>query len=273
MGGSQGARYEYSPLASRLSLIGRPPLLCMPILALTGLHVPLASTQSFARLTPQTPIGIMDPQGGGAARDSIGAKFYTTTDVRALDVIGWNVNSPAVSFAEPSSVNLISPPQLAQIPQGAPITFTWDASGFNNVSVNIASGSEWDEVHGVFQFYQLPAETLSAVLTSANALPAGEYVWTVTSSTACCSTYSEDRRFTILSSITPCGPADLGQQGGAPGPDGLLDSNDFVVFNNFFFASDPRADLGSQGGVVGSDGQFDSNDFVAFITLFFAGCP
>jgi hypothetical protein len=71
----------------------------------------------------------------------------------------------------------------------------------------------------------------------------------------------------------PCGPADLAQQGGLPGADGVLDNNDFVIFIDKFFAHDPLADKGIQGGIPGSDGVFDNNDFVIFIDQFFAGCP
>ncbi|HYD01935.1 MAG TPA: GC-type dockerin domain-anchored protein, partial [Phycisphaerales bacterium] len=66
--------------------------------------------------------------------------------------------------------------------------------------------------------------------------------------------------------------ADLGRQGGEPGSDGVLDNNDFIVFINYFFTSNPLADVGSPGGVDASDGSFDNNDFVVFIDQFFAGC-
>ncbi|MDP1661524.1 MAG: GC-type dockerin domain-anchored protein [Phycisphaerales bacterium] len=72
--------------------------------------------------------------------------------------------------------------------------------------------------------------------------------------------------------LPPCGPADIGRPGGLFGPDGLLNNNDFIVYIDRFFASDPRADIGVQGGVPGSDGAWDNNDFVVFIEQFFAGC-
>ena len=72
--------------------------------------------------------------------------------------------------------------------------------------------------------------------------------------------------------IAPCGPADLGVQGGLNGSDGLLDNNDFIAFINYFFNSSPLADLGVQGGLPGQDSLFDNNDFIAFIDFFFAGC-
>ncbi|MFT3684371.1 MAG: hypothetical protein QM783_05490 [Phycisphaerales bacterium] len=43
-----------------------------------------------------------------------------------------------------------------------------------------------------------------------------------------------------MSGPTGCNPADLGSQGGMPGPDHALDNNDFIVFINFFFTHDSR---------------------------------
>ncbi|HZW07589.1 MAG TPA: GC-type dockerin domain-anchored protein, partial [Phycisphaerales bacterium] len=73
---------------------------------------------------------------------------------------------------------------------------------------------------------------------------------------------------------SPCGPADMGAQGGVAAPcgDGVLDNNDFVVFIDRFFAGDPVADQGSQGGEPGADGEHNNNDFVVFIAHFFGGC-
>jgi hypothetical protein len=78
--------------------------------------------------------------------------------------------------------------------------------------------------------------------------------------------------FHVTGGETPTCPADIGAQGGAPGQDGHLDNNDFVVFIDYFFNHNAAADRGSQGGVPGADGQWDNNDFVVFIDQFFAGC-
>jgi len=67
--------------------------------------------------------------------------------------------------------------------------------------------------------------------------------------------------------------ADVGRTGGAYGPDGVLDNNDFVVFIDAFFDENRLvADVGSVGGAAGGDGALDNNDFIAFIDAFFAGC-
>ncbi|MDP1661350.1 MAG: GC-type dockerin domain-anchored protein [Phycisphaerales bacterium] len=85
--------------------------------------------------------------------------------------------------------------------------------------------------------------------------------------------YYDDFTFTQLpAGPAPCGPADVGGQGGVPGADGVLDNNDFIVFIDYFFANNPLADRGIQGGVAGSDGSWDNNDFIVFIDQFFSGC-
>jgi hypothetical protein len=79
-------------------------------------------------------------------------------------------------------------------------------------------------------------------------------------------------QFAIECEVAPCGPADVGSEGGAEGPDGILDNNDFIVFIGWFFALDTRADIGITGGATGSDGAWDNNDFIVFINFFFEGC-
>ncbi|HYD01390.1 MAG TPA: immunoglobulin domain-containing protein [Phycisphaerales bacterium] len=86
---------------------------------------------------------------------------------------------------------------------------------------------------------------------------------------ACNSVTSEAAAMTVSGGACP---ADIGQVGGIPGNDGMLDNNDFVVFIDYFFSGDPRADRGVTGGVPGTDGVFDNNDFVVFIDQFFSGC-
>jgi hypothetical protein len=87
---------------------------------------------------------------------------------------------------------------------------------------------------------------------------------------------SETSRVAALNAIDAtlarCGPADVGRQGGFPGPDHQLDNNDFIAFIDYFFALNPVADRGVVGGLPGHDGQFDNNDFIVFIGQFFDGC-
>jgi hypothetical protein len=67
--------------------------------------------------------------------------------------------------------------------------------------------------------------------------------------------------------------ADTGGQGGVPGPDGVLDNNDFITFIDAFFNNDMLiADIGGQGGSTGPDNTLDNNDFVVYFDAFFAGC-
>ncbi|MFT3683964.1 MAG: GC-type dockerin domain-anchored protein [Phycisphaerales bacterium] len=76
----------------------------------------------------------------------------------------------------------------------------------------------------------------------------------------------------LLYPMPPGCAGDMGQAGGAPGSDGMLDNNDFIAFINYFFNHDRHADVGIAGGQFGSDGMYDNNDFIAFINLFFTGC-
>jgi hypothetical protein len=89
------------------------------------------------------------------------------------------------------------------------------------------------------------------LLPSGNGQPGGNFVSTFT--------------------IAACNASDVGRGGGGEGGEGALDNNDFIVFINWFFASDVRADVGSEGGATGSDGVFDNNDFIVFIDGFFGG--
>lgn len=64
--------------------------------------------------------------------------------------------------------------------------------------------------------------------------------------------------------------ADIGGAGGLVGPDGTLDSNDFIAFIDLFFRQSRAADVGVAGGQPGSDGAFDNNDFIVMISWFFS---
>jgi hypothetical protein len=77
---------------------------------------------------------------------------------------------------------------------------------------------------------------------------------------------------TVAYILGPCGASDIAGEGGSAIPDGNLDNNDFIVFINRFFDTNPAADVGVEGGASGSDGLFDNNDFIVFIQNFFAGC-
>ncbi|HYC31711.1 MAG TPA: GC-type dockerin domain-anchored protein, partial [Gemmatimonadales bacterium] len=59
--------------------------------------------------------------------------------------------------------------------------------------------------------------------------------------------------------------ADLAGPGAEPHPDGAVDSNDFILFIERFFAADPLADIGGAGGAARPDGRLDNNDFVVYI--------
>jgi hypothetical protein len=115
--------------------------------------------------------------------------------------------------------------------------------------------------------------TATATLSNIHLIPVGRVVSIRCVATNACGSITS--QVAVLTEIRPCGPADIGAQGGIASPcgDGLLDNNDFIVFINYFFSGNPLADRGQQGGIPGADQLFDNNDFVVFINQFFAGCP
>jgi hypothetical protein len=48
-------------------------------------------------------------------------------------------------------------------------------------------------------------------------------------------------------------------------PDGIFSPLDLEYFQRYFAADNPIADVGGEGGLLGPDGQLDSNDWIAFI--------
>ncbi|HYD00853.1 MAG TPA: GC-type dockerin domain-anchored protein [Phycisphaerales bacterium] len=119
-------------------------------------------------------------------------------------------------------------------------------------------------------FAMLPQPSADEALTSTDAVARGGLVFVGTGAGASGGIPVGPTYLWVFNRL--CGRADVGSQGGAAGPDGVLDNNDFIVFIDFFFGHDGRADVGSVGGVGGGDGAWDNNDFVVFIDLFFAGC-
>ncbi|HZW06156.1 MAG TPA: GC-type dockerin domain-anchored protein [Phycisphaerales bacterium] len=187
------------------------------------------------------------------------------------------VNDPA------PTVQLLSPPSGASFSGGSTVPITWAAT----------DASPPDGAPGFVRSISLQASTDNGRTWSfiARDLPgtSTSYNWTLPSTDGIgdvlLKVVAIDRTFQDASSVRPISitagrfhppaacPADLGTAGGAPGQDGRLDNNDFVVFIDHFFSADPRADFGSQGGQPGGDGVFDNNDFVVFIDRFFTGCP
>ncbi|MFT3686824.1 MAG: esterase-like activity of phytase family protein [Phycisphaerales bacterium] len=120
--------------------------------------------------------------------------------------------------------------------------------------------------------YNVEGLALGPAVPAGEGVPAGRRVLLAITDDADILSTNRLHVFFIDGLLNACGPADLGSQGGASSPDGLLDNNDFIVFINAFFAASPSADMGRQGGMPGGDGSFDNNDFIAFINAFFSGC-
>jgi hypothetical protein len=176
------------------------------------------------------------------------------SSVGTMEAAGW----ATVTYGAPVVTELDAP---VQVPAGAAMTLTATAKGVPPLTY------QWrkDGVPIVDGGTVSGATTAQLTVNPAAAGDAGFYEVVVTSGCATSVTGS-------ATVTAPCLSADLAGQGGAPGGDGHLDNNDFVVFIDYFFNHNPLADVGGQGGVAGADGQFDNNDFVVFIDAFFSGC-
>ncbi|MGH7131326.1 MAG: GC-type dockerin domain-anchored protein [Phycisphaerales bacterium] len=73
--------------------------------------------------------------------------------------------------------------------------------------------------------------------------------------------------------IIACGSSDIAGLGTTVGADGQITQDDYILFNTWFFANDPRADIAGLGGNPGPDGQFTQDDVVLFLNGYVAGCP
>jgi hypothetical protein len=81
---------------------------------------------------------------------------------------------------------------------------------------------------------------------------------------------SPDQAYNVAMVILPAfRPADIGDNGSNPGPDGNVDNGDFSLFISAFFSGDPVADIADNGSNPGPDGNVDNGDFSLFISSFF----
>ncbi len=66
-----------------------------------------------------------------------------------------------------------------------------------------------------------------------------------------------------------CGPADIAGSGQTIGADGSVSADDIILFNNWFFAADPRADIAGSGQTLGADGNITADDQIVFVNYYF----
>lgn len=213
--------------------------------------------RSFQDPTVPNPIGIMDPAPTGALISGL-LRFYSLADLRALDIIGWNLIPNNLWLLPTSPIPLGTPSGASYITSVTP-TFTWGPDPQNDKwHVTIFEGLTTDPSATVLaprdlttEFYTVPASTPLADATT--------YTWLVAGETIAGFVYSESSTFTVCY-------ADCDQ---STGP-GVLDIFDFLCFQNAYVALDPYAcDCDTSTG----PGVCDLFDFLCFQNAFTLGCP
>ncbi len=158
--------------------------------------------RSFSRLNPPTAIGVMDPGASIQVHENLQKRLYTRADVEAMDVMGWNVNPDAVSYANTGSIQLLAPDTGAQIAAGQPITFEWEPTTFLALTLQIHVANS-DDDNPVRYFSDMPGGTTSVTLPGADSMPPGDYAWALVGHTAAGYQDSEVRQLTILPACDP----------------------------------------------------------------------
>ncbi|MDP1662012.1 MAG: GC-type dockerin domain-anchored protein [Phycisphaerales bacterium] len=173
----------------------------------------------------------------------------------------------------PSSSVLVGPVPAARLAEGGPVDLDRDGQlDVDPVAVDIN--------HVSAQYDPSPGEVLEGSedwtrlrfnFRNSRNYAAGDSPETTRATCVLTRVLAEELIVASGGSVGGCA-ADLGSAGGVVGPDDVLDNNDFIVFIDYFFASDTRADFGGTGGVAGGDGVFNNNDFIVFIDAFFEAC-
>jgi hypothetical protein len=100
----------------------------------------------------------------------------------------------------------------------------------------------------------------------------GQFVEKVTYTTGTGSSITTTWATILMTVPTSCNPADVGREGATPLSDGKLDSNDFIVFFDQFFAQDAKSDLAGDTLTGKEDGHHSTDDILKFIEYFFQDC-
>ena len=205
-----------------------------------------ASHWLISSSSPTGRIGIMDPVLG--AGEDFSDPYLLPSDIRALDTVGWNVDS-GTPPANPAP-NQQNQPTNGQSHSSLHPTFEWTPQGGATAhDLIVWRGGDPEDLAYV-------AEDLTA---TSHTIPFGvldestQYTWRVNATNAMGWTYSQDWTFT-----TRC-YADCNA-------DGTLNLSDFGCYQTKFALGDPEADCNE-------DGILNLSDFGCFQTRYALGCP
>lgn len=203
-----------------------------------------------------TPIGIMDPLAGGP--EGIPG-YLTLADRRAIDLIGWGINSSGGPQAPGGNVPQQPPDGQDRVPYSPTLSWT-PGGGSTRQNVIVYRGTSVVSANKVFDQRNVVGNSITI---PAGILGAGEsYLWFTTSLNNFAYTYSAHRTFTTL----PACPGDA---------DGDRD-RDFADINSVltnFGATYQPAPPGVFPGDANGDGTVNFADATAVLEVFGISCP
>jgi len=168
-------------------------------------------------LTPPVPVGIMDPSPTAASAAN-GGRYYKLPDLRALDIIGWNLNSAAIR--QGASIIPLGEPQDGVALASATPTFTWGPDDENfKWHLWVFSETSTAPADNVITVLDLLDTTFTVPIDQA--LPAGLYTWLIAGENETGYVYSATRTFTISTQVCA---VDFNDNGVADVPDILRSS-------------------------------------------------
>jgi len=169
---------------------------------------------------------------GDVIAGDAGGRHYLLRAARvvATGELGSACGSVAVTMAQPVSISQQPGNIMACTPGGADFSVT--AAGTN-------PGYRWQRLDaGTWVNLSDGADPVLGTISGATAPTVHVSYSHGTGGSMRCMVSNACGGMSSNSATLSVSPADVGQQGGVPGTDGLYDNNDFVVFIGLFFAQD-----------------------------------
>jgi len=197
-------------------------------------------------------LGIMEPK----AIIPPAPGYLSTVDLRALDIIGWNLE-PSAEVVLAATID-----DSSQIVATTTPTLTWDSAGLASTAQScvIYNDSDLAEAHKLYEAANLSYSLEQATIPSGNVVFGHTYYWLVTTYNDNGVAFSDTGSFTARNPLCPC---DFNG-------DDLVDDSDFttlVVAYNLLDCESPGMPANCVADING-DGAVDDTDFSIFVVAY-----
>ncbi|MBY0309241.1 MAG: hypothetical protein K2Q09_10905 [Phycisphaerales bacterium] len=176
----------------------------------------------------------------------------------------------------PTKGSFNTPPAVALVQPVLSVSNVWDGpvrTRFYGPVIDQSSDSAAVSIEasasGTFTTDRVSATSLFTITVAGGSALAGQQERDVLISGTCGSTYDPSTIYRVVRAQDSIDAESPGQLAGVW--EGYSSPEDVQRFAHYFRIACSLADLGSAGGVPGPDGVLDNNDFIVFINYFFAG--